>query len=280
MITRIILTLCGLAAGVYCIPAAFWNGVAMAEGSNGYILGFALASIVVGSWLLGPIALERFRSGAIGQGVALSLAWVVTFGLVLVNSVGFVATNRGQAVSSRVVAIERYERADADLKRFNTELQTAKNSSRWGITSGCSSNIVADASKAYCRDVKKLQSGIEEAEGILKLGRPGSGDAQADVLSSVFHLKSGTISAALPVYIPIVMECAAMGFFAAASLCGGATRASRRKSDRRSPSRRDALARPPVKLIPSAVRKNIYVVEGSEPDMKEQMAAIAAKLRR
>lgn len=278
MITRIVLTLCGLAAGVYCIPAAFWNGVAMAEGSNGYILGFALAAIVVGSWLLGPIALERFRSGAIGAGIVLTLAWVVTFGLVLANSVGFVATSRGQAVSSRVVAIERYERADADMKRFNTELQAAKSSPRWAITSGCTSNIVADASKAYCRDVAKLQKGIQEAEGTLKLGRPGTGDAQAEMLSWVTGMKIETISKALPLWTPIIMELAANGFFFAAALCG-TTRAPNRKSDRRSRPRRNAV----VKLVPSRRRHGLYVVEGSEPDQAtttEQMAAISQRIAR
>lgn len=275
-VTKHALTACGLVAGAYCIPAAFQSGLAIGVGLNGYIIGLVMVSVVIGSWLLGPLALARFRDRAWWQGGFLLVAWAVAFAVVLVNSVGFTAVNREKTVGTDAAKIETYRTAQADKARLTDELTKLQSSNEyWNKTSGCTTNLQWDHSKSLCREVHRLQNGIEVAQRTMAGGRPPVGDAQAETLASITGLTPAAVAKALPMWITVGMEVAANGFLFAAQAVGTPRATPRKKSKRKSKRSRRAGARPTVKrLIQSAHDPNVYHVEGQVPvaDFREEKA--------
>lgn len=218
------LTFCGLAVGGYCAYAAFRFNAAMAEGADGYVFAVVMASLTVGTWLLLPLARERWAEGARFESLLWGSAWFVALALVLANSAGFTAGGRKDAVSSKATAIAAYDRADKDFKRASADLEMLKASPRWEKTAGCSTNLQPDASKALCNQVARDQRDIRTAEATLALGRPGSSDAQAEVLARVTGLKIETVSTILPIATTLVLELMANVFMFAAATTGKRSR--------------------------------------------------------
>ena len=61
-------------------------------------------SVLIGSWLLGPMALSCFRERAWWQGGILSVLWAIALTMVLVASSGFAASQRAATVGTKVAA--------------------------------------------------------------------------------------------------------------------------------------------------------------------------------
>lgn len=262
-ITKYALTGCGLVAGAYCVPAAFQSGLAIGVGLNGIIIGLVMTSVVIGSWLLGPLALGRFRDRAWWQGGVLSAAWACAFAVVLVNSVGFTAVNREKTVGTEAAKLDAYQTAQADKARLTDELTKLQSNEHWRKTNSCTDTLGSDrvSARTFCKEVQRLRNGIEVAQRSMAGGRPLVGDAQAETLASITGLSTAAVAKALPMWITVGMEVAANGFLFAAQAVSVTPRAPRKKSKRKS-KRSKAGARPPVrKLVRSERFPNVYYDE-------------------
>lgn len=279
--TEYVLIACGLAAGmIFGVPAAFQFGLSIGNGPNGYIFGCVLVAMVLGSFALGPMGYVAFREGAWGRGLVLSLVWAIAFTLELANAIGFTAMNLSETVGSNVAGIARFKEAQADKDRAVAELHTAGHSPRWEITSGCKTNVVADASKSYCRGVSDVQKRIEKAQKVIDAGRPLVGDAQAEALASVLPVDPATVARFRPFVIPVIMQVVAHGMLFAAKAVGTAPRNTKRKSKRKSKRSAGRSKAPMRKLVRSGRFPNVYYPEQDPPVDFRHEKALPASARR
>ncbi len=231
---RLIALACGLAAGAYSLSAAFRSGLAMATGTDAYVIGIAFLGLVGTSWVTGPAASKALQDRAWFRGLGYGALWVFTTLVVLANSTGYIATHRGDAVGDKQAKIERYEQAKADLAGLNADYQAAV------------------AGGAVKRSVK-LRQAIQDAEAKMEAGRPGTTDAQAETLSWITGYATATVARALPVWVTVALDLASNGCFLIALSGAKRPEAPQRKPKRQSKrfSRRRSPPAPAVeKRVP------------------------------
>jgi hypothetical protein len=256
---RFLTLLCGLAVGAYSLPAAFLNGLAMAPGTSGYIIGSAMVGMLGWSWLGGSQAAQVLASGARVRGTIILATSVTSVVTVLVLSAGFVATHRGETVGERQMQIERYERAKVSWQRSNAEIQAA------------------DAAGKKVPSARRQE--LHEAEGKLEAGRPAASDAQAETLSSVFSLVGYRIDAAkieqaFPIWLSVSMELASYGAFMAWSFTPAQASAPVKKIKRKA-KRAPRRSKPPAKAV---VRGRDHMSDEDVIDFREQREKRALRM--
>jgi hypothetical protein len=250
-IRRIVLLVCGLVAAAYSVPAAFLNGLAIARGVSGYVTAIAMVGVVIVSLVLDPIALECFRTGDRSRGLMLTAAWLITFPLVVANSIGFTASNRVEAVDSKQDAIEKAQRASAERDRLTRDLTVAQQSPRWEQTSGCPANRSKGASKEYCDRVDEMRQGVQAANKTLDAGRPATSDAMAEQLAWVTGLAPATIQRLMPMWmlVEVAAMAAMIGAFAKAAPAAP-ERKPKRKAKRKASRRKMQAQKPTLTVVP------------------------------
>jgi hypothetical protein len=251
IIRRTILFVCGLAAAAFSLPSAYLNGAAAAHGVASYVTGVGSVAVVVCGMALGPVIVHSFKTRDRLRGLLLLPASFICFGYTLANSVGYASANRGDAVELKAEAIGKHERATAELTRFNAELETAKHAPQWEATAGCAA--VTRKAKAFCDHVAELGHGIQRASAVLETERPGSSDAQTEVLSWVSGIAPGTISKAMPMWLVVSIEVAALASFVAASATTPQVpvgKPGKRRAKRKAPRRKVQEAKPELTLVP------------------------------
>jgi hypothetical protein len=216
VLVRALLLVCGLAAVAYSAPAAFLNGAALGHDGTSLFFGVGMVAVVIVALVTGPIALDCFWAGDRRRGLLLTGAWLVTFPLVLANSVSFTAANRVETVGSKAAQIEKAQRASEERDRLKADLQEAQKSSRWELTAGCTSNRSKGPSKVYCDQVDEMRRGLQAANATLNADRPAEADAGANELSWWTNLSPTTVARLMPGWMAVGVEVAAMAAFATA----------------------------------------------------------------
>lgn len=211
---------CTLAAGVVvggaCAWAAFKNGFALAPDQlDGYVFGAAGLGVAVGSWFMPALASHAALEGERGRAWVLRGVWVLGTLFVLMNAVGYTALHRTDKVGGNTVKVEEYERASAQLKSAEADLEVAKQDKRWAKTSACT-NATAEQSKVFCGQVAVIRSNISTAQYTLKQGRPGAVDAQAEAVAWPLMADPITVGKAMPIVWALIQELAMSGFIYAA----------------------------------------------------------------
>lgn len=202
------LGLASITCGIYCATTAFWNGQTLGQNEiTATVFGAAFASIAVGSWFILPAA-DKLKGlqAWIARGM-----WLVCLVFVLSNAIGFTATNRGEMVNSKALAIDTYTRAENNTSEARIELVEYRKNNRWTTTAGCT-NASVEASKAFCATVGLARAKLAASETILSAGKPASADAASETLAWVLFANADKVRRALPVMIAAIMELAASGF--------------------------------------------------------------------
>jgi hypothetical protein len=215
------LTLCGLAAGGYAAYAAFRFNVTNATGQDGYVFASVMVMVATGALFLPQLATERWREGAKFEGALWGVGWLTIMLVVLANSAGFTATGRREATASKVDAIRAYDRAQAQYESLTNEFHTMQALPRWTKSAECT-NLLADASKSFCQEVKRLRDGISTADRDLKLGRPSESASQVqyELLAGITGKSVAWLGIAVPTITTIILELAALLFMLAAQAAG------------------------------------------------------------
>jgi hypothetical protein len=227
---RILALLCGLAVGAYSLPAAFLNGLNMAPGVGGYIIGSAMVGMLGWSWLGGSWGFTLLQSRAWVRGPIVLTTWIVSVVTVLALSAGFVGGHRGEAAAERQAQIERYQRAQANWQRSEAEIRAAEAAGR-------------------VKTASARRNELHAAESTLDAGRPASADALAETLAWVTGLDAARVGMAFPVWLAVAMELAGNGAFMAWSFTGPTrTSAPVRKSKSKS-KRVRGRSKPAAKVV-------------------------------
>lgn len=201
---RALALLCGLAVGVYSLPAAFLNGLALGgPGPSGYMIGSALVGMLGVSWFGFSWGSKLFTGGVRIAGLFVIAAWLVATVTVLWLSASFVATHRGEVVSERQGQIERYQRAQAVWERTDAEIRTADGLGR-------------------LKTAEQRRQENRDATAKLDAGRPAEADALAETLSRVSggRISVGLVGAVFPVWLTVAAELACIAAFTAWSSLG------------------------------------------------------------
>lgn len=210
-LTRVATGMCGAVVGSYAAYSAFRNGQSLAGGVDGIAFGSAFAAVVIGGWFLLPLADRQ-------QGMSKWLmrsGWAMCLIFVLVNAIGFTANHRTTVVGDRANSITAYDTALTGLKSAQEALAAMKSNARWQKTSGCS-DVTAERSIEFCRQVQQVQADIARHQPVVTSGKPATADAQADTIAWVLRADTGVVSRAMPIFMAVVLDVAASLFIWAA----------------------------------------------------------------
>lgn len=233
---RALALLCGLAVGVYSLPAAFLNGLALGgPGPSGYMIGSALVGMLGFSWFAFSWGSTLISGRVWVAGLFVLTVWSVDTGTMLWLSAGFVATHRGELVSERQGQIDRYQRAQRDWERTDAEIQTADGLRRF-------------------KTAEQRRQEHQDAKATLDAGRPAEADAMAETLSwlSGGRISVGSVGRVFPVWLTVAAELACIAAFTAWSSLGS-IQASTAVEEPKPKKRRRRRSKPigkPIDVLP------------------------------
>jgi hypothetical protein len=210
-LSRVATGICGAVVGCYAAYSAFRNGQSMAGGLDGIAFGSAFAAVVIGGWFLLPLADRQQGTSR----MLMRLGWAMCLVFVLINAVGFTATHRTTVVGDKTNSITAYDTALTGLKSAQEALTAMKSNARWQKTSGCS-DVTAERSIEFCRQVQQAQADIAKYQPVVASGKPATADAQADTIAWVIQADTGVVSRAMPIFMAVVLDVAASLFIWAA----------------------------------------------------------------
>jgi hypothetical protein len=203
------LILGGLAAGSFCVYAAFDNGRSLtSDATGGRMFGLALAAVVFISWLMLPVADWREAAGKWFTAWSVRAMWLATLGFVILSSAFYAASHRVDMVESKGIAIDAYERAKADRATAEADLSGMKKSELWAASASCAA-IGDSYQKKFCAKVEAAKASIVKAEAVLAKGKPGAKDAGAESVAWLLAGDADKVGKAWPVYLGLVVELAA-----------------------------------------------------------------------
>lgn len=201
---RLLVSVCGAAAGAVCVYTAGENGRLLDAGEAGRFFGLGFMAIVVFSWTAWPLASWCARLGASAWSLGLKLAWIPLFIFVVSNAIMFTASHRVETVEGKGHVIEAYDGAKESRSRLLGELVTLKANPAWEASKACTAR--AKGSKVLCEQKAQLESRIQAAEAIIAKGKPGAKDAGAETLAWVIQGDAAKVGRAWPVYIAVMLE--------------------------------------------------------------------------
>jgi len=194
IVTIVMLVLCGLALASYSVASAFLNGMRMMPAPAGYVAGAVFSAFFIWATISGSLAMRALKLRSYGFAFTMACHWLFFTALVLVNSITFAATFRGDTVSVRQSAIDAHDRAKARRELVLADIRTAQ-------TAG--------------RRTDRLQGELKTLDGQLLVDRPAVADYQADALSYLTGASAGTVAHLQPVALAIASDVGPAGCFMA-----------------------------------------------------------------
>lgn len=246
--------LSGSALGSVSLAAAWENGSTLGSTSLSQAMyGVGFVALVVATWAILPAAEARWQAGKYVSAIVAGIVWAGLTILVMLNTIGHVATNRSNGVTERAAIASDYERARMNLQNVEIELAVARGSKLFARSAACG-NDTEEASKTFCEAYRALVKRKEEAERILNGPKPKPLDVQADTIGWALGLSPALVAKATPLVLGGAFEIAAIAMFWLWASSGGKLPSPPSPQEARTASVELKAIEAPGQVVPAVLR--------------------------